>query len=525
MNENKKFKTQVLIVGAGPTGLTLAYALAQLGISIRIIDKSQEPSQHSKALAIQARTLETLKILGLEKSFLEKGIQARHLNAYLEKCRLWRFHIHNSNTPFPFILILPQNDTENILITRLREDFHIEVERSVDLIELKQQARTVRVELLKNGSLSEKSTYDYVCGCDGAHSHVRGLLSLPFDGNIFEESFTLLDCHIKGDLPLNEGNVFLGHEDLMGIIPISKKYHRIILAQPPNLRPPETLLEFQTLLNKHSPKPLELSDEIWMSHFRVSRRIVPTMNLENVFLLGDAAHIHSPAGGQGMNLGIQDAINLAWKLSLVLQNHAPTHFLESFSRERRPIAQHVLRGTNFATRELITQNRFLLWLRNHLLANLLTINWIQEKFADAIMQLSHNYRKSNWVSGDSGHKLKPGDRFPHFWIEDSQDQKISSLNLVNPHSHTLVLALNRTLTMGEKEVLQKIKGHHNIKTCVISSLPSTHESYYKTTSHELKNHLYVSECALFLIRPDGYIGMRSSTLNEELISNYFQFQG
>jgi 2-polyprenyl-6-methoxyphenol hydroxylase-like FAD-dependent oxidoreductase len=311
---------QVLIVGAGPVGLTAALVLQALGIRFRIIEKNAQPVAESRALGIQARTLELFEQLGLAEALLAEGIIARAMSIFLEGEEKVRIGFGHLETPYPCLLILPQSGTERLLSRHLLERGG-QVERSVELTALAQDETGASCTLRNADGREEACRAEYVLGCDGAHSTVRKQVTLGFSGEPIPGTFVLADAQIDGDWPLDEGRAYVGAAGFLLLIPIGGQQWRIIarLTGESHSTPPAVSLELlQQLCSQRGPPGLRPHNPTWMSMFQISSRIVERFRAGRVFVLGDAAHIHSPAGGQGMNAGMQEAFNLGWKLAMRL---------------------------------------------------------------------------------------------------------------------------------------------------------------------------------------------------------------
>jgi 2-polyprenyl-6-methoxyphenol hydroxylase-like FAD-dependent oxidoreductase len=300
----------VLIVGAGPTGLTMAHELARDGIQCRLIDKAPHRAMESRAIAIHARTIETFDLMGLADAFLSAGHRISGVNVYGESGRIAHAAFGILETRYPFVLGAPQDETERILEDRLARD-GVRVERNTELISLTQRESSVSARLRNAGRVEEVET-DWLLGCDGAHSPVREQLGISFSGATYPEHFVLADVKVAGDLDHAEAQVWLQCEGALAFFPLPQDRWRLfIINSPPDWHGEPGLAQCQTLVDERGLDRLRLGDPRWTAVFRIHRREAARFRKDRVFLLGDAAHIHSPIGGQGMNMGIQDAFNLA----------------------------------------------------------------------------------------------------------------------------------------------------------------------------------------------------------------------
>lgn len=393
----------ILIVGAGPTGLTLACSLALQGIPFRLIDQAPGPSIHSKALAIHARSLEVLEDLGALPAFLAEGRKLHDANVYAGGKRVIRIGFDELDAPHPFILILPQSRTEALLEARL-EDLGGRVERGKRLADLAQDADAVRVRLEDADGLDEPAEASWLIGCDGAHSSVRRALGLDFKGLALEQSFILGDVNIEGfGHPEDELIFFLAEEGFLLYVPLPDGRARLVASEDGLGEGEPELDELLDLARRRSGRPeLRLLDPGWLSRFRVHSRMVDTYRSGRVFLAGDAGHIHSPTGGQGMNTGMQDAYNLGWKLGYVARGIGRDILLESYQAERLGIAREVLRATGFITRMGLLRHPVSQAIRDHLMPIIGSLPVVLERARGRASGLSLSYHGSPIVEEERG---------------------------------------------------------------------------------------------------------------------------
>jgi 2-polyprenyl-6-methoxyphenol hydroxylase-like FAD-dependent oxidoreductase len=335
---------EVLIVGAGPTGLSLAITLRRYGIPVRIIDRNAEPSTVSKALALWSASLEALQGMGLVDRFVAEGQRLKALCVGEGNRRLATLAVGEGiDSAFPFPLLLPQSRTEALLTVRLAE-LGVTIERSVELIGLGQDMSGVTATLRNADGGVEVVRTKYVAGCDGARSAVRQTLDIHFEGYTEPQTFLLADVKVDGG-DLDHRSIYLWWHNggTIAMFPFGNEVWRIFSMRDPDSDVPATLEEMQHCVDQYGPGGLKLRDPSWLSIFRINERLAARYRAGRCFLAGDAAHIHSPAGGQGMNTGIQDAVNLGWKLAYVLNGAADSELLlDSYEAERRPIARSVI---------------------------------------------------------------------------------------------------------------------------------------------------------------------------------------
>lgn len=340
----------VLVVGAGPTGLTLAVALRGHGIGVRLIDRAPAAAAVSKALAIWSGSLEVLAGLGAVDPFLARGARLDALRVGSGERELAALKVGAGiDSPYPFPLLLPQSETEAILRARATE-LGVAIERGVELVGLTQDAGGVAARLRHADAREETQRFSYLVGCDGARSFVRHALGIAFEGYTEAPVFLLGDVAIRGGAinggALDHRSIYLWWRNggTVALFPFAGETWRLFTARAGSGgEDAPDLAELQALMDRHGPPGARLSSPSWLSAFRINERLAARYRLGRVFLAGDAAHVHSPAGGQGMNTGIQDAANLAWKLALALRGRGDAELLlESYQAERRPIARHVI---------------------------------------------------------------------------------------------------------------------------------------------------------------------------------------
>jgi len=364
----------VLIVGAGPVGLTLAATCRKHGVSFRLIEKASVASDKSKALAVWSGTLEVLAGLGLAEPFVTNAMQFQGLHLTDKGREVGHIHTDEGvESRYSWPLILPQRRTEALLGAHLQAQ-GVKVEREMELLEFVQDAQGVTCRLRKVGGAEEQVVATYLVGCDGARSTVRHQLPVKFEGDTLASNFILADARIEGGGP-DGCEVYASWNERapVAIFPIEPGLWRVFTSRPTmeNKEPP-TLEEIQESLDHAGLSHWKLRDPTWLSWFETNERVSDHLRIGRVFLCGDAAHIHSPAGGQGMNTGMQDAYNLAWKLKLLLEGvAAPEAVADSYHLERHAVAQEVVEASGLLIRGALIKNPILTQFRR-LAASMLT---------------------------------------------------------------------------------------------------------------------------------------------------------
>ena len=503
----------VLIVGAGPTGLVLAAELARHGVPSRVIDKALAPSDTSKAIAIQARTLEIFSLMQLAEEFVAAGHPIRAANIYSNGKRIIRLSFDELDSAFPYILILPQPDTERILGDRLRQ-LCVVVERGVELISLSQDTEKVTVELRHAYGGTERASIDWVVGCDGAHSVVRRALDIPFEGHTFEQAFVLADVHIESAMKEDEVHLFSLHGDLCAIFPLGGGRYRMVADNPPESAAGRdlTLEECQLMMSERVDVPVMLSDPTWITSFHINSRMVGKLRSRRVFLAGDAAHIHSPAGGQGMNTGIQDSVNLAWKLALVCNGRSDSTILDSYQSERYPVERAVLRQTDRVFRIAGASSGLGAFIREHVAPLIGNLNFVQRKAIRLVSEIEIEYENSPIVED---HYVpqgpRAGDRAPDASARLAPDGRdVHILDVCSRPQHTLLLITETAEQVAlAEDVSKKVAANYGdvITPVLVSDAAEVAGSTHSPRS--LRTEYGPARPSIYLVRPDGYIGFRS----------------
>jgi len=390
MNEAQ---TDVLVVGAGPTGLTLASELLRQGLTVRIIDAAEAPSPWSRAVVVHARTLEVLGQVGCVDALVARGTKVRGATLWSAGETLARVEFDELDTPFPYVLCLSQQETEAVLHDALVARGGA-VERGVRLTSFRQDGTGVTARLLR-GEEELTVRAAWIVGCDGAHSVVRKALDQPFEGSTYEERFQLADLKIDWDTRDDRITTYFADDGIVACFPLPGGRWRLVATDVGEATEAPTADEVEALFHRRTGSGAKLSDMVWSSRFRIHCRQVASYRDDRALLAGDAAHIHSPAGGQGMNTGIQDAHNLAWKLSLVHKGYARSKLLDTYHEERHAVGQSVLRGTDAATKVAVVRSAAARGVRDELARFLTSLEVVQQKVATELTELTVNYERSS----------------------------------------------------------------------------------------------------------------------------------
>ncbi|MGH8220257.1 MAG: FAD-dependent monooxygenase [Steroidobacteraceae bacterium] len=390
--------TDVLIVGAGPVGLFLANECARRGVRWRLIETRASQSEHSKALAIFPRTLEIFDMAGIADRFVGAANRVTAVAVETRRHRLATMRFEPRETPYPFIAMVPQDLTEQLLCELLgARAGHVDYRTT--FVSAQPHDDRVVVTIDRAGS-AETIRASFVVGCDGAHSSVRHALGVGFDGAEYADLFLLADVATNDAFPASEMQLCPSASGPVAIFPMSATRRRIVGTIDEAIGERPSLELVQRVLSERGPAGLEVRALHWSSYFRVHHRLARTLRIGRVFLAGDAAHIHSPFGGQGMNTGLHDVWNLAWKLDLFLRGRANAALLDSYSAERLPVIKSVIAMTDRLTRIMGTPSKFAQALRNVVIPMVSRLAPFQHAFVDRLSELGVAYEGSPIVEGD-----------------------------------------------------------------------------------------------------------------------------
>lgn len=552
----------VLVVGGGPVGLTMAAELARHGVVPRLIDANAAPQRWSKAAGVSARTMEVFDDMGVVEHALELGRPMYGVSLYKGRERIAHLDIHIEGTPYSYIFGMEQRRTELMLAEHL-ERLGGTFERQIELtgFEADDDGVTATLRHAVDGR-EETVRARWLVGCDGARSTVRKVLDLPFDGSTFEQ--TLIQADVRIDFPFevdpNEAVAFVSPEGPFGALPLLEdgRYRLIILGvEDPPKEPPLEL--FQELAAARCPEGVRVHDAAWTVSFRFHGRIVPRYRVGPVFLAGDAAHVHSPAGAQGMNLGIQDAYNLAWKLALVTRGVARPSILDSYHAERWPVGHAIVDATDVATRRamrvMTLRSELAQALRNQAAGFLLNTGFVQDRIFQGLSQTTVTYGSSpivgehhtslwsaeigpgrpderpglsDWYRFTKG--PQPGERVPDFDLTEGQ----TWLDFIRGTQHVLLLFDGAAATPEGYEnidsIADRVRRRYGGEVDVRVIVPHGDRpaalrwdgTVVLDASCAIHQHFGCGSEGLYLIRPDGHVGYRSQPADEGRLLRYLE---
>ena len=499
--------TDVLIVGAGPTGLVLALWLMRLGVRVRIIDKTVEPGTTSRALAVQARTLELYNQVGLADAVIARGRKMIAVNLWVAGKKAARALFGDMGaglSPFPYALIFPQDEHERLLIDRL-EEVGVQVERQTELLSFEDAGDRVLGRLKRAGGTPETCEAAYIAGCDGAHSRVREALQIGFPGGVYNHLFYVADVEASGATVNGELHVALDRTDFLAVFPLKGEGRARLVG---TVREESAQQQDNLSWNDVSKRVIEwigidVKRVNWFSTYRVHHRVAAHFRKGRAFLLGDAAHIHSPVGGQGMNTGIGDAVNLAWKLAAVVRGRADASLLDSYELERIAFARRLVATTDQAFTGVTSSGAMARLIRLHIVPLVMpfffAFKTVRRYMFRTVSQTTVNYRGSSLSEGRAG-AVQGGDRLP--WVKVKLNgvdtDNFAALTSVNWQAHVYGDASSEIQAICNKRKLSL----HVFPWCSEMSRAGLRRN------------------AVYLVRPDGYVALVDQAGSGPAVASY-----
>lgn len=480
---------KVLIAGAGPTGLVLALFLERHGLRARIVDRRSGPGEASRAMAVQARTLEFYRQLGFGDEVAARGIKVRRVRVWERREQVATFELGDIGagiSPYPFALSFPQDEHERFLVERLSAA-GIEVEWNTELVGFDDRGDRVEARLSKDGA-EETVDVAYLCGCDGANSRVRQELGLGFPGGTYEQVFFVADVVADGEAVDNEDlNGCLEENGFLVVFPIrTTGMHRLIGLLPKELEAKEDVAFEDVRPHVESLVDARVTKVNWFSRYRSHHRVADRFRVGRVFIAGDAGHIHSPAGGQGMNTGIGDAVNLAWKLAAVADGRADAALLDTYEPERIAFARTLVSTTDRAFKLVAGRGLSSRLLRDAIAPFLAPFAFgfrsVRRAAFRLVSQTRIEYRESPLSAGAAG-DVHGGDRLP--WASEDGTDSFAPLRSLDWQVHVYGRAT---------EALRA--------ACEELRIP-----LHELSCGDATDAAGLARDALYLVRPDGYVGL------------------
>ena len=497
----------------------LANQLGRRGIKTVIIDRHSGPAQQTRAMAVHARTLEIYSKLGIADRALELGRVGNGANMWSQgrlKAHIPFRGMGEGVSAFPYVLMLGQDDNERIMGDHLHR-WNIDVHWNTELVALEQDASQVTATVKESDGRTTKITAAYVAGCDGARSSVREMRGIKFPGEPYEHVFFVADTEAVGSMVPDELNVYLWRDGFTLFFPMrGPDRWRVIGILPEDLREKQnvTFADVIPSLQHEGGTGLSFRSCDWFSTYRIFHRCTERFRDGRCFLLGDAAHIHSPMGGQGMNTGLQDAYNLAWKLALVVSKQADPGLLDSYEAERSPVAHALLATTDRAFRLVVSENWLAGIFRTRIIANIaalaMTRAWVRKRAFRALSQTGIAYRQSplsQTLDGVAADAPRAGDRFPWLHLRFRTDGPREDLfqRLDDTRFNLLVIgqAAPTRERLGFGDQLE------------VHAVPSDPENVKELA------RVSINGPAFYLLRPDGHVALAGTRFDEAAVKNWF----
>ena len=503
----------VLVVGAGPVGLVLACELARRGTRIRLIDKRPEPTDESRAILVHARSLELMERIGVVEELIATGVHSTAMEFHADGQTIGRLELDTVDSPFPFSLSTAQTETERVL-TDLLNSLGVSVDRDVELVGFEQDEDQVRARLRRADGHEETVGASFLVGTDGSHSTVREIAGTKLEGSFKGERFLLGDVEARYTLRRDSMHSYFsaGAGPLL-VFPMRGARLRVIAQIDPGADMAMTTEAVQQVCDERAGG-IEVTSSHWITIFGIHHAQVPSYRFGRAFLAGDAAHVHSPAGGQGMNTGMQDSFNLGWKLALASAGQAAPGLLDSYHDERHPVAARVIKQTTRITTAGTLEHPLARKLRNHALGLATALAPVQHVLADQIEETDIAYRDSAIVgSSDRRKGPQPGDAAP-------------DVAGIAPALHTaLAEATGHTAlyVTGDEQMAAAPAAPHGVRRLLVAAGdPGTFDGALIDPERRIAERYGIGkEGGLVLVRPDGYIGLRASLDDEAAVASYF----
>jgi len=518
-------KTEAIIIGAGPVGLTLALELARYGIKVRIIDKKSKPSKESRALGVMPRTLELLEKSSVAELIVQKGNPLQAIKIYDGHKRIVTMPVAKNTASIFSITILPQSDTERFMIKKL-EELGVKVEWETELIALKQHDHQVSVTTKTISETYESKRYPWLLACDGVRSTVRSLLNIDFSIKKVEVPFLLADLEIIWDKPQNETISFLTPHGDMGVFPfVNKPLYRIVGPLFEDVKEEQVNMAFvEKFFRERCGFKAKLQNLKWTSVFNIESGILEHYRHGPIFFAGDAAHVHSPQGGQGMNAGIQDACNLAWKLALVHKGVINPDMLNTYQQERHPVALRIIRTAGGNTFITTLKNPLIRKIRNKIISAVFKLS--QGIIVRSMANTNISYPSNKFVKNSSpliklpriSSPPKAGDRAPDVIYESG---KLERQRLFDSFRSDKFILLYFKQQKSEVDLQPFNAYSENLETLIISrSYEPGDPTLVEDTNGKIFKRYRVRENTIYVIRPDGYIGFFNAPARIEKTMGY-----
>lgn len=528
------WEADVIVVGAGPAGLTAAAEMARHGVRVRVIDKNAGPTLHSRASVVHVRTQETLSAMGLADRFVARAYPLEAISLHAFGKFMGGIRLRGADSAYPMPRIIGQHVTERLLLERL-DELAVPVERGVEAIGLVDDGERVTLRLKRAGGVESELAAAYVIAADGADSPLRAAAEIPFEGDKTDAfEFLQTDCDVLWSYPTGRSYLFVTKDRFLGLFPFDAEgAYRIVCAradQDPDVTEAPDLEEIEAILREIADPDATLVEPRWLSRTRTAPKLAKNFRSGRLLLAGDAAHVHLPIGGQGMNSGMQDGFNLGWKLAAVIKGSAKPELLDTYAAERQPVAEDLLKFTDRGFHSMVKPGDLAQRAMKLFGASVMGLESVQERLRRTVGDVPISYLTSS-LSEDHGGTIGPiaGERAPDGVAVRASDRKTVRLMqaIAGEAWGLLIFAGLDQSDIGGKlaEIAQRaIAGFGTrIKPILITPErpPESWPGEVLIDRDQLLHDRYgVRHAALYLLRPDWYVGFRAPATQAELLDAY-----
>jgi 2-polyprenyl-6-methoxyphenol hydroxylase-like FAD-dependent oxidoreductase len=524
----------VIVVGAGPAGLTAAAELARHGMRVRVIDKNHGPTLNSLASVVHVRTQEMLSAMGLADRFVARAYPLEAISLHAFGKFMGGIRLSGADSAYPVPRIIGQHVTERLLLERL-DEIGVPVERGVEALGFAEAGEQVILTVKRADGTRGELRAQYVIAAEGADSRLRAAAEIPFDGDK-GDSFEFLqsDCDVRWSYPTGRGYLFVTKDRFLGLFPFDAEgAYRVVCAradQDPAKTEPPDLEEIEAILREIADPDVSLSEPRWLSRTRCAPRLAKKFRAGRLFLVGDSAHAHLPIGGQGMNAGMQDSFNLAWKLAAVIKGAAQPDLLDSYGAERQPVAEDLLKFTDRGFHSMVKPGDLAQRAMKLFGASVMGLESVQERLRRTVGEVPISYLTSS-LSEDHGGTIGPiaGERAPDGVAVRASDRRtVRLLQAIEGEAWSLVIfaGLDQADIGGKlAEIAQRAAAQYGVRVRPIlittDRPPESWPGEVLIDRDQLLHDRYgVRHAVLYLLRPDRYVGYRSPANQAELLDKY-----